>query len=59
MNTKALNALKREYPLARLIAFEDGLYNVYVGDEYYEEVYSYSLKDGKLVYVGVLVNDAA
>ncbi len=56
----ALNVLKREFPLARVIELEaDGLWRVYVGDEYYEEIYAYAVKGNKLVYVGLTVVDAA
>ena len=56
----ALNVLKSEFPLARKIKLEaDGLWRVYVGDEYYEEIYAYAVKGNKLVYVGLTVVDAA
>ena len=55
-----LSVLKREFPLARVIELEaDGLWRVYVGDEYYEEIYAYAVKGNKLVYVGLTVVDAA
>ena len=55
-----LSVLKREFPLARKIELEaDGLWRVYVGDEYYEEIYAYTVKGKLLVYVGLTVVDAA
>ena len=55
-----LSVLKREFPLARVIELEaDGLWRVYVGDEYYEEIYAYAVKGKLLVYVGLTVVDAA
>ena len=55
-----LSVLKREFPLARVIELEaDGLWRVYVGDEYYEEIYAYAVKGNKLFYVGLTVVDAA
>lgn len=57
----AYEALKREYPMAREIKLDnDGIWNVHVGDdEYYEEIYSYTVKGSKLVYVGMMVVDEA
>jgi hypothetical protein len=55
----AFDALKREFPNARCIEFTGDLWHVYVGDNYYEEIYAYSVKNNKLVYVGLTIVDAA
>ncbi len=56
--TQARNALARKFPLAQNIECEKGVWYVSVGDEYYEEIYSYTVKGSELVYVGMTVIDA-
>ena len=56
---KVLKVLNKKFPDANAIIAHADLFEVKVGDEYFEEVHTFKLAGTKLVHVSTLTFDAS